>query len=159
MHSAIEFAKKNSSIFSISAWKSIFQVARRKNPYKVHQLHHNDFLDCKALCENLIKNRTRNENGETVNWLKMSVLRFEKANHKIQYKYRYGDDISAINIAGRGRPTTAADSFPGLTTCYKTRLPISCAKKADLLALCKSGVVPKEHHEFFKRLPSSKDAD
>ena len=46
-----------------------------------------------------------------------------------------------------------------LSIAFKTRLPISCAKKADLLAICKSRVVPKEHHEFFKRLPSSKDAD
>ena len=43
MHSAIELAKKSSADFLISAWKSIFQVAMRKNPYKVHQLHHKDF--------------------------------------------------------------------------------------------------------------------
>ena len=36
---------------------------------------------------------------------------------------------------------------------------LACAKKADLLALYKTGVVPKEHYEFFKGLPSSKDAD
>jgi len=43
MHSAIEFAQKNSSVFCVSAWKTIFEVARRKNPYEVHQLSHIDF--------------------------------------------------------------------------------------------------------------------
>jgi len=40
-----------------------------------------------------------------VNWLKIKVLRFEKNSRHIQYKYRYGDDFSAINVCGRGRPS------------------------------------------------------
>ena len=157
MHSAIEFAQRNSSVFCVSAWKTIFEVARRRNPYKVHQLSCTDFVDCKALCDQLIRNRTKNENGDTVNWLKIKVLRFEKNNRRIQYKYRYDDDFSAINICGRGRP--AITNLPELTQCYKSRLPITVAKKNDLMALCKSGVVPKEHHYFFKSLPSSKKDD
>ena len=155
MHSAIEFARKNSSVFCVSAWKSIFEVARRKNPYRVHQLNYKDFFDCKALCDQLVKNRTKNEAGETVNWLKIKVLRFEKNSRHIQYKYRYGDDFSAINVCGRGRPSVTGN-LPELTECYRSRLSITLAKKNDLLALCKSGVVPKEHHHFFKNLPSSK---
>ena len=69
MHSAIEFAHKNSSVFCVSAWKTIFEVARRKNPYAVHQLGYSDFVDCKALRDQMIKNRSKNEEGETVNWL------------------------------------------------------------------------------------------
>lgn len=67
MHSVIEFAQKNSSLFCVSAWKTIIEVARRKNPYKVHQLNYTDFFDCKALCDQLVKNRTKNETGERVN--------------------------------------------------------------------------------------------
>lgn len=157
MHSAIEFAKKHTAVFCLSSWKSIFEVARRKHPYKVHQLEHRDFFDCKAISEQLIKNRCKNEDGETVNWLKIKVIRFEKSTYKIQYKYRYADSFSTINTAGRGRPSISLlSNLPTLAQCYKSRLPISAAKKNDLLALCKSGVIPKEHHEFFKRLPSSK---
>jgi len=58
MHSAIECAQRNSSVFCLSAWKTIFEVARRRNPYKVHQLSCTDFVDCKALCDQLIRNRT-----------------------------------------------------------------------------------------------------
>jgi len=59
MHSSIEFAKRNTDVFCMSAWKSIFKVARRKNQYKIHQLCHKDFIDCKALSETLIKNLSR----------------------------------------------------------------------------------------------------
>ena len=70
----------------------------------VHQLCHKDFLDCKALSETLIKNRNKNENGETVNWMKIKVQRFQKNSQSIQYKYRYGEYFSSLNIFGRGRP-------------------------------------------------------
>jgi len=35
MHSSIEFAKRNTDVFCVSAWKSVFEVARRKN-WKIH---------------------------------------------------------------------------------------------------------------------------
>jgi len=154
MHSAIDYARKNTSVFSVSSWKSIFEIARRKNPYKVHQLNHTQFKDCKALCDSLVKNRTKDENGDTVNWMKIKVFRFEKNNHKVQYKYRYGDDFKSINIFGRGRPPVI--NLPEFGNCYNSRLAISHAKKIDLLSLCKSGIIPKEHQDFFRNLPSSK---
>ena len=129
--------------------------ARRKIPYMVHQLCHKDFLDCKALSETLIKNRTNNKNGETVNWMKIKVLRFQKNSHSIQYKYRYGEHFSSLNIIGRGRHAALVDILEPVS-CYKSRLPISSAKKADLPALCKAAVIPREHQHFFRCLPSSK---
>ena len=78
MHSFTELAKRNTDVLCVSAWKSIFEVARPKNAYKVHQLCHKDFLDCKALSETLItKNRTKDENGKTVNWMQVKVLHFQ----------------------------------------------------------------------------------
>jgi len=69
-----------------------------------------------------------------VNWLKIKVLRFEKNSRHIQYKYRYGDDFSAINVCGRGPPSVTGN-LPELTDCYRSRLSITLAKKNDLLAL------------------------
>jgi len=153
MHSAIERVKKNTSIYSVSTWSTVFELARKNHPYKVVQMQFSDFLDCKALCDETIKNRTKDENGNVVNWLKIKVLRFEKANKNVvQYKYRYADDFTKINILGRGRRCIMSDLKP----CYKAMLPIAALKKADLLSLCKSGVIPSEHHLFFKNLPSLK---
>jgi hypothetical protein len=153
MHSAIERAKKNTAVFSISAWRAIFELSRNKHPYKVKQLQFNEFLDCKALCDETIKNRTKDVNGKVVNWLKIKVLRFDKSDcNAIQYKYRYGDPFVKINILGRGR----RGLIPPLTTCYNAALPIPAVKKADLLSLCKSGVIPLEHQPFFKNLVAIK---
>ena len=85
----------------------------------------------------------------TVNWLKIKVFRLEKNSRFVRFKYGYDDDFSTIGVSGRGRHSAT-----------KSRLPITAAKKMDLLSLCKTGVVPNEHHHFFKNLQSSKkDAD
>ena len=38
---------------------------------------------------------------------------------------------------------------------YSSRIPISSAKKKDLVNLCKNGTIPREFHEYYKTLPSS----
>jgi len=89
--------------------KPFFEIAGRKNPYRVHQQSFLDFVDYKALSDQLIKNRSRNLRRETVNWLKIKVLRFEKDSHHIQYKYRYEDNLSTIKstYADEGDPQSA----------------------------------------------------
>jgi len=155
-NAAIEHAKKYTAVFSVLAWRNIFALARQKRPNKVNQLQHSDFLDCKSLCDETINNRTKDENGNIMNWLKIKVLRYEKQNcNTIFYKYRYGDEFTKINIRGRGRQSNIAN-FATLKACYDAPLPIPTAKKADLLALSRSGVIPKEHHSFFKNLAVSK---
>ena len=62
----------------------------------------------------MIKNRTKDEDGSLVNFLKIKVLRYEKARSGIiiQYKYRYGDQFKSINIVRRGRSVGITDSIP-----------------------------------------------
>jgi hypothetical protein len=72
MHASNEHAKKNVAVFSVSAWRSIIELARRKNPYTAKQLEYKDFLDLKALADQIVKNRTKDENGNVVNWLKIN---------------------------------------------------------------------------------------
>ena len=40
---------------------------------------------------------------------------------------------------------------------YSQKLPVSEAKKRDLLNLCREGVIPTEYHAYFKDIPSSKN--
>jgi len=40
MHSAIEYAQKNLSVFSLHEWINVLKTARRHNPYKVELLDH-----------------------------------------------------------------------------------------------------------------------
>ena len=38
---------------------------------------------------------------------------------------------------------------------YKEKVPISVAKKSDLLDLCKSLVIPKQYWKFYEMLPTN----
>ena len=38
---------------------------------------------------------------------------------------------------------------------YKHKIPISEAKKKDLLDLCKDGTIPEDFHSYYDKLPSS----
>ena len=83
------------------------------------------------------------ENSDTVNWLKIKVLQFEKNCNYVLHKYRYADQFR-INVHGGGRPVYEFQ-LPQLVQCLKCRLLMSQAKKVDLLALCKSAIIPKKH--------------
>ena len=44
-----------------------------------------------------------------------------------------------------------------LRPAYPKPLPISKAKKTDLLSLCKSGAISKRFHAFYEQLPTADD--
>ena len=44
-----------------------------------------------------------------------------------------------------------------LSHCYKSKLPVSKAKKDDLFFLCRSRMIPDEHHAFYHTLPTASD--
>lgn len=70
-------------------------------------------------------------------------------------KYEYGEEFQSIKVTGskRGCGLDVPPNDPRPTR-YMSKLPISAAKKKDLLNLCKSGVIPSEFHNFYKCLPS-----
>ena len=81
-------------------------------------------------------------------------MRFEKADpDSCLIKYTYDEEFQSIKLAGtkRGRASdvTISDELPQR---YNSKLPISAAKKKDLLAICKSGIVPLEYQEYCKSL-------
>src|ERR1700759_5357054 len=114
------------------------QRCRKQSPqFVVNRIHHTDFHDFKAL-SSFVKNR-RNNNGDTVQWLKIKWLRLEKSRpYVIQYKYSITDqafmelDVSMV----RGRPGNV--SHLTLAPAYQRRIPISTSKKNDLLSLLAS---------------------
>jgi hypothetical protein len=132
--------------------------AARKNshPYIVHRLSHTDFLDMKGLSKRIMKNRTKNTDGEKVNWLNFKWLRFDKQQpYVIGYKYSVTDVefMYVVVCPARGRPHSLKNVE--MKPLYYTRLPISSAKKKDLMSLVTSGVIPQEYVHFHEQLPSS----
>ncbi|CAH1102952.1 unnamed protein product [Psylliodes chrysocephalus] len=137
-----------------------------------------EILDLKSLAAKLIKNRTRDDNNLTVNWLKIKRLKYLKDQpNKIYYNYDMSTNFQTITISNTNQnfedspstrtrkqwkknkePTANTFEFPSeIPFLYDSQLPISNAKKKDLLKLCRKEIIPEELHEWFNKLKSSAD--
>ena len=135
MHSAIETETKYKDVYTMLDWMSIFRRARTRNPYKVTNFHYRDIYDLHEIALLLMKNRRRDEDGNAVNWLLVKSFRYEKANPGfVMYRYNYTDDFKKIYVFGQRRPPALPTEVP---KAYRSRIPISEAKKNDLLKLCR----------------------
>jgi len=151
MHSSIEYAQKNLSIFSLHEWINVLKSARRHNPYKVELLEHTDFVDLKALAKRLVTNRNKSENG-SVNWLKIRALRVEKAHpDKIFFKTDFSEPN--FDVLKQRKSKTQLKLKPA----YSHQLPISKAKYNDLMNMIKEKIIPSQYTEFYSSLPADKD--
>lgn len=167
MHSAIERQKKFLSVYCVNDWMNIFKLARsqrgrnkNKPPYEVEEIKFDQILDLKQLATHLLKNKTLDENGQKINWLKVKNFRFMKAKpNYFQYRYDYSSEYVGIQISAtrRGRRPVQDQPFQdGLPKLYQEQLKISNAKKEDLLAMCNKGVIPEIFHQFFQNIRSDK---
>lgn len=136
MHSAIETAKKYVAVYTMNDWINIFKTARsnrgrKKNavPYEVQELRYFDMIDLKSLAKNIIQNKSVNETGDKVNWLKIKCLRYEKMNPNIiLYKYNYSENFQKIDVS-MSKTRTKSCMQKELKQLYTSEIPISCTKK------------------------------
>lgn len=157
MHSTIESAKRHQKIYTTREYELVAAGARKKpRPYTVKRLTHKNFLDFKHLCAQVINNRTRNTDGENVQWLKIKWLRFEKSNpFVIEYKTNLSSEtFMKLDVRGQNAEVAGLD----LQRAYNSKLPISAAKKKDLMNLVKSHVIPADYSAWYSNLPVSKTA-
>ena len=132
---AIEYAKSKTKIFVPSQWDTILTMARRKNPYQVVPLKFYDFLDYKGMKVKSGKG-LKAESGKRAMWNTMRWMRFLKSDPRIcLFKYAIDESdferVKLVNTKQQGND---------LKRLYKNKLPISSAKKKDLVALCKQSV-------------------
>lgn len=106
----------------------------------------------------MISNRTRSITGETVNWLRIKHIRFQKSQPEIvQCKYSLSaEEFMEFNARSgiRGRKAKAR-SGDHLKRAYKARLPIASAKKKDLMKLVNSRVIPPDYSSWYLSLPEN----
>jgi hypothetical protein len=156
MHAAIEYAKRKTNVFIPSQWDTIIHMTRRSNLYIVLPLKYWDFIYFKKMQNDFFKNFETNTSNEKVRWREIRHLQFRKSfPQNIYYKYDFSEaDFKVIKciVQTRGRQMQNIE----LPKKYKRRLEISCAKKADLLSLCNSGVIPEDLHHFYKLIPTNK---
>ena len=90
MHSAIEQAKKCTSIFVPSQWATVITMARKRDPYIVIPLKYDQFKDLKKLRRDQCNNMKVDVNGKSVNWLKVKLLQYRKTDPDSVYvNYTY----------------------------------------------------------------------
>ena len=63
-------------------------------------------------------------------------------------KYEFEEDFQEIKVYGpkRSRAAETETAKGGIPRKYKGKLPISAAKKKDLIQMCRTGVIPPEFH-------------
>ena len=132
----------------------ILAARKKPRPYVVNILRYEDFIDVKHLAGQFMRNTSRTIDGQTVQWLKIKMLRFEKAEQNlIKFKYNITDEnFCVINVFGGFEC-----SIHSLATkpVYDTRLFISTAKKKDLLDFLRTRVILEDYTGFYSNLPSA----
>lgn len=152
-------------------------------PYIVHELTYDDMIDVRAITEYFVKNINKDTEGNKVMWLKIKCLRVEKENPGI-VKFRYCHDgpystFDMFQTSEKSVPRTTRKRKRGqenendreidredlikkiksyeIPKVYEGPLPISEAKKKDLMNLCAKGVIPRELHPWYQSLATRKD--
>jgi hypothetical protein len=160
IHSSIESEKKKTAVYVPSQWHTVVSLARRRKPYVVIPLRHDDVKDYKKFVKQCCPNLKVATNGDRINWRKIKWIQVRKGSPRSIYiKYSFKEE-QYLEIAvqkktrAKGRPAWM-DTIP---PCYNAKLPISELKKKDLLGLCKKGVIPEEHHPYYNSLPTASTA-
>ncbi|CAC5402475.1 unnamed protein product [Mytilus coruscus] len=159
IHSAVERAKKNTQIYNPSQWDTVVSMARKKNPYIVIPMNFRDFSDLKSLRKKMCNNMKKTVDNKTINWLLVKWIKVDKASpDAISFNYCFEEEkFQTVNVQQSGlRGRKRAMQSITLVPTYDTKLPISEAKKADLLSLCSSGVIPATYHSYYENLPCGK---
>lgn len=179
MHAAIELASKNKTISSVSEWKNVFKAARKKRAktitkedvketieidnYKVREFKFNDMLDLKNLSAAIIRNKNKDNLKETVNWLKIKRIKYVKGDLKIYFNYDMSENFRSIDVCKmavntpktrakrNSNPPSVNVQLPNeIEHLYSTQLPISLAKKKDLLNMCEKLIIPEALHAWIR---------
>jgi hypothetical protein len=149
------------SIYSVHDWHNVMKAARRKHPYHIEQLEHQNFYDLKQLSGEMLPNRAINEDGATVNWLNIRWIRCMKSTPtQLMYKTDFDQPEFCVlqqnRPRKRGRIAKQQNTRVDLSQAYATKFKISAAKRTDLIGLCASGVIPAEFHQFYENIPATK---
>ena len=155
VHACVEREVRKQQINGPTDYYAAVRTAR-KPPYEVICMDTDDFKDFRVLCKSIVRNRTKDSNKQTVNWLKIKHFRYLKDRpHEIFIKYDTDTNNDSfhtliINQGSRGRrPVVIPKSLPPL---YSGPVPISSAKYKDLLSLCSTKIIHKDYHAFYKTL-------
>lgn len=160
MHATIERARRHRQVYTPREWCLLIEMARKKpRPYIVKMLTFNDIHDLQTLASKVMVNTKITADGSPVRWLKIKWLRFVKEEPSIIYfKYELSDPNFMTLDTSRATKKSKPFCWNAieLTPKYRERMPVSVAKKKDLLHLLRTGVIPADYAAFIEGIPCKK---
>lgn len=130
-------------------------------------LKYYDIKDLKDLGNKTMMNTKFDTESRIVNWRDIKWIQYRKSQPtSIFVKTNFDDEnFREIRVRKKVRgkrgsqnyveSSTIDDSVADLRSKYDIKLPISEAKKRDLLSLCRSGIIPAEFHSYYENLNSN----
>lgn len=161
-HSTISYAlKKAGDVCVPSQLLPIFRLARRKKPYEVVQMMHNDFLDFKTVAKDMriLSIRKDNENVESVNWTEMMEFRVSKETPDVLY-FKTSHSQATYRSITLKRQLSSQVLMRKVPKLNASANKISFEKYNDLVSLCVGETAPiknPEHVTFFRNLEYHKN--
>jgi len=163
MHATIDTHRKNLKISSPDEWPVVLQTARRGKPYSVREMEQYEFYDMHELASGLKATKLKT----AIPWMKVKCLRVQKGvTNAVEIKENYSDNYQTVFVGANERPNRKARKMSNacaglkvdealLKRAYMSPLPVSAAKKSDLLKLCASGAIKPKFHAFYHSLTTS----
>lgn len=156
-HSTIERnisrSLKSAPIYVPEQYITLIRTAKKKgNPYKVHELNHENFFDIKKIADGIGPNYTTNEDREKVKMGDIKVIKVEKRyKDRFFYKLSYKEnDFKTVVI--KTRTTKKNTEFTELERLYSSKLGVSNNKKAGILTLIDKNIIPRFYKSFYENL-------
>ena len=90
--------------------------------------------------------------GQRINWNNIRWVQVRKSSpDSIFLNYTFSEEnFMEIKVSLKTRKTS---NEKVLQAAYKAKIPISAAKKKDLIQLCDKGIIPEEFHAYYNSLP------
>lgn len=156
VHATIERVSKNVDVYTTPQWAGVMSTAKQSKPkYIVNEMDETKFFDFKYVATHL-KNFDLDTDRQKIRWLNIRSMKLTKEEPNTVYiLYNYDGQYHQLNLLQRIRKAPAVTSFKNLklTILNSGKGPgIDRDKYADLQFLCKTGIIPRIHHQFFNLL-------
>lgn len=150
--------KRNQLLYVPQDYYNIIKKCRKGNTFILNEMKQEDFISTRLLEEAVYK-RSKNTNGEKINWLQICWMRFLRNEpYKILYKTTM-DENAEFKILDllprRGRPKKFGNIV--LPSLYKSIRSITSLKYRHMMDLLR--YIPPEHHNYFKSLPHTENVN
>ena len=132
VHSTIESAAKNVTVYTPEQWYSTVRMARCTQLYHVKEMQGTDFLDFKEHSK-CLTNFYKDDNDEKVKWMEACLFQVRADDTNALYlKYAFDKDFVRVDLVQCNRQSTPNPQLVPLYTGSRSTVqcsPINCSKQ------------------------------